>query len=122
MYYLSIETTISAAHRLEGYTGNCSILHGHNWKIKVKVKTDVLDNVGMGLDFKDLKELTWKVVGKFDHQTINNIPPFDKMNPTAEHLAKYMYEEINQLLPKHIQVDRISLWETEKYMAEYCEK
>jgi 6-pyruvoyltetrahydropterin/6-carboxytetrahydropterin synthase len=105
MYYLSIETTISAAHRLEGYTGNCSILHGHNWKIKVKVKTNVLDNVGMGLDFKDLKELTWKVVGKFDHQTI-----------------KYMYEEINQLLPKHIQVDRISLWETEKYMAEYCEK
>ena len=122
MYYLSIETYISAAHQLNDYQGNCALLHGHNWKIKVQVKTDILDKVGMGLDFKDLKEITWKVAGKFDHQIINKIPPFDKMNPTAEHLSKYFYDEIGKLLPQHIKVNKIYLWETDKYLVEYCEE
>ena len=121
MYILSIETMISAAHRLREYDGNCVRIHGHNWKIRVEVKTDTLNDVGMGIDFKDLTDLAWRVVGRFDHQEINRIPPFDKMNPTAENMARYFYLEIGRLLPRHIQMHKISLWETDKYKVEYFE-
>ena len=119
MYRLSIETTISAAHHLKDYQGNCSMMHGHNWKIQVEVNSNKVDNVGMVIDFKDLKDITWQVVGKFDHQVFNNIPPFDKLNPTAEHLSKYFYHEIEKLLPENVKMDRIKLWETDKYSIEY---
>ena len=119
MYILSIETMISAAHRLREYEGNCVRLHGHNWKIRVEVKTDTLNNLGMGIDFKDLADLAWQVIGRFDHQEINTIPPFDQMNPTAENLARYFYEEIGRLLPEPILMHKIALWETDKYRVEY---
>ncbi|HGY56797.1 MAG TPA: 6-carboxytetrahydropterin synthase QueD [Caldithrix abyssi] len=121
MYILSIETMISAAHRLREYDGNCVRIHGHNWKIRVEVKTDTLNELGMGIDFKELTDLSWQVVGRFDHQEINSIPPFDTMNPTAENLARYFYQEIGKLLPPPIRMHKISLWETDKYMVEYSE-
>lgn len=121
MHRLSIETVISAAHLLRDYDGNCSRLHGHNWKIKVEVNASQLDNIGMAIDFKDLKDLSWQVAGKFDHQIINEIAPFDKINPTAENLSQYFYREIAKLLPAEIKMSRILLWETDKYMVEYSE-
>ena len=121
MYYLSIQTAISAAHFLNQYEGDCARLHGHNWKLEVSVKGDKLDETGMVIDFKDLHELCWQVAGKFDHQVINEVAPFDKMNPTAEHLAKFFYNEIGKLLPADVYMHEISLWETEKYKVVYCE-
>lgn len=119
MYYLSIDTSFSAAHFLRGYEGNCSLIHGHNWKIRVTIKTTRLDEVGMGLDFKDIKDLSWQVCGKYDHQCINDIEPFNELNPTAENLAKFFFDEIGKLLPDQIEMHKISLWETENYLVEY---
>ncbi len=122
MYRLSIQTNISAAHLIRGYKGPCARLHGHNWKLKVDVTASVLNEIGMAIDFKDLKEITWKIAGRYDHQNFNEIAPFDKINPTAENVAKYFFEEIDRLLPEGIKMAKISLWETEKYLVEYSEK
>ena len=119
MYKISIETQISAAHLLRDYEGPCSRLHGHNWKILVVVMSNTLDKHGIAIDFLDLKNLTWKVVGKFDHNNFNIIPPFDKINPTAENIVKYFFEEIEKLLPSNASLKSIRLWETEKYAVEY---
>ena len=119
MYKISIETQISAAHLLRDYEGPCSRLHGHNWKILVVVMSNTLDKHGIAIDFLDLKNLTWEVVGKFDHNNFNIIPPFDKINPTAENIVKYFFEEIEKLLPSNASLKSIRLWETEKYAVEY---
>ena len=121
MFRLSIQTSISAAHYLENYPGNCSTLHGHNWKIQVEVKSDKVDDIGMVIDFKDLKDITWQIVGKFDHQVFNEVAPFDKQNPTAENISKYLYSEIGKNLPEGVKMDRIRLWETDNYSIEYFE-
>lgn len=119
VYKLSIETTISAAHLLREYEGPCSRLHGHNWQIRVEVSSNELNEHGIAIDFLDLKNLTWKVVGPFDHNNFNDIAPFDELNPTAENIVKFFYDEIGKLLPSNIMLISIRLWETEKYAVEY---
>ena len=121
MYFLSVELNISAAHYLREFEGDCQRIHGHNWKIRVEVKGEKLDNVGMAMDFKELKDVSEKVIMKYDHQSLNDVPPFDKMNPTAENIARYFYEQIAKELPDHISMSKISIWETEKYRLDYCE-
>jgi len=118
MYRLSIETSISAAHLLRDYEGPCARLHGHNWKIKVQVATDRLNDIGIAIDFKDLKDITWQVAGRFDHQNFNEIPPFNDINPTAENIVHFFFEQIRGLLPDGVKLEKVSLWETEKYLVE----
>lgn len=119
MFKLSIETHISAAHLLRNYEGPCSRLHGHNWKVKVEVRAHTLNAVGIAIDFKDLKDITWQVIGRFDHNNFNEIAPFNDINPTAENIVRFFYEEIAKKLPEEIKLSKISLWETEKYRVEY---
>lgn len=122
MYKLSALLNFSSAHYLNNYDGNCSRLHGHNWKVQVEVSANELNETGMALDFKDLNEIAWNVIGKFDHQVINEVKPFDTINPTAENLARYFYDKIKKTLPAKIVLKKIGLWETDKYLVEYGEK
>ncbi|MCB0281152.1 MAG: 6-carboxytetrahydropterin synthase QueD [Calditrichae bacterium] len=121
MYRLSTKKMISAAHILHGYDGPCSRLHGHNWNVKIDVLSDYLDKVGLSIDFMDLDDLLWQVIGRFDHRHFNDIAPFDKMNPTAENIARYFFDEIKEKLPKHVKLEKITIWETEEYLVEYFE-
>ncbi len=121
MYKLAIEVSISASHYLRHYSGPCQRMHGHNWKIQVVVTGKQLNEAGMIIDFKELSDLTWQVIGRFDHQTFNELPPFDTLNPTAENMAKYFYHEIGRILPEGVSMSAIRLWETDKYMLEYSE-
>ena len=121
MYKLSALLNFSAAHYLNAYNGDCARLHGHNWKILVEVSANDLDASGMAMDFKDLNDVAWKVIGKFDHQVVNEVEPFNKINPTAENLARYFYEAIKSNLPEKVEMIKIGLWETEKYLVEYSE-
>ncbi len=121
MFFLSVELNISAAHFLRDFEGDCRRIHGHNWKIRVEVKSAAVNDVGMAMDFKDLKEASEKVVMRYDHQNLNEIAPFDSINPTAENMARYLYHEIAQTLPKEVSMSKISIWETEKYRLDYCE-
>jgi len=119
MYRLSIELTISAAHQLRDYEGSCARLHGHNWRIRVEVTADKLNKAGIAIDFIDLKKIAWQVIGRFDHNNFNIIAPFDKVNPTAENIAKYFFDEIKSLLPDGTDLSVIEIWETDKYKVAY---
>jgi 6-pyruvoyltetrahydropterin/6-carboxytetrahydropterin synthase len=123
MFTISIKTEFSAAHVIRGYDGPCSRPHGHNWKVTVQAKTEVLDKLGMGVDFYSLQKTTEDVIAKFDHRDINTIPPFDKtLNPTSENIAKYIFDELKKLLPPHISLSSVALGETGRYTAKYSEE
>jgi len=123
MYTVTIETEFSAAHIIRGYNGPCSRLHGHNWKVTVEARTDVLDTIGMSIDFYVLQKKTEEIVEKFDHRDMNSIPPFDKeLNPTSENIARYIYDELKKLLPVNVKLSYVAIGETGQYTAKYSEQ
>lgn len=121
MYRTFIETDFSAAHQLHGYPGHCGRLHGHTWKVRVEVETDQIDDIGIGLDFKKLKSIANNVLEPLDHHHINQIPPFDKENPTAENLSRYLYREIQKRIPSGVRMIQVLVWESEHYAVGYYE-
>lgn len=108
------ELWISGAHRLRDYKGPCENLHGHNWLIRVYVGAERLNEVGMVIDFKVLKDVMKAVCDRFDHGYLNEIPPFDEINPTAENIARYVFDEVNRRIRDgRVRVTRTMVWETE---------
>jgi 6-pyruvoyltetrahydropterin/6-carboxytetrahydropterin synthase len=90
-------------------------MHGHNWKVEVEVCGNKLDNIGMVIDFKEIRNTTKSVVDQLDHRFLNDLDPFKKINPTAENIAQYIYTELSDVMnDKQIEVKSIKLWETEK--------
>lgn len=125
MYYLTIREHIDAAHSLRGYKGACANLHGHTWIIELTVKGHKLDELGILTDFKHLKMILVTRTGhRFDHKCWNNHEPFDKINPTAENIARYVYDDVvaSGLLSEGISVDNVKVWESEKACAIYKEE
>jgi len=122
-YKMKIVTDFAAAHLLRDYPGICSRLHGHNWKVEVEVTATKLDNIGMGMDFRDIKAATNKLIGALDHRNLNDIPPFDTINPTAENISAYIFkglsEEIND---ERVLVKAVTLWETDRACVTYTEE
>ncbi|MBN2105320.1 6-carboxytetrahydropterin synthase QueD [bacterium] len=119
MFRTFVETRFSAAHRINGYQGQCGKLHGHTWKVRVQIKTRQIDAIGISIDFKELRTLTENVLEKLDHQLINEIAPFHSQNPTAENLAKYVFEGVARQLPESIQMDNVTVWESDNYAVTY---
>lgn len=121
-YTLKIVTDFASAHTLRDYPGQCSRMHGHNWKVEAEVEATRLDEVGMGIDFKIIKKHTREISDRLDHRYLNEIPPFDQINPTAEHIAAYLYQELSDKInTADIQVKAITLWETERACVRYSE-
>ena len=121
-YTLKIVTDFASAHTLRGYPGACSRMHGHNWKVEVEVLATSLDKVGMGIDFKAIKRCTRQVTDELDHRYLNEIIPFDEINPTAENIAAYIYKGVSELInDKRVQVAAVTLWETERACVRYTE-
>ena len=121
-YTLKIIIDFAAAHSLRDYAGECQRLHGHNWKVEVEVTAHELDKAGMGIDFKEIKAASREVVNRLDHQYLNEIPPFDVLNPTAENIAAYLYQEIGKIMnTPRIKVSAVTLWETERASVRYDE-
>jgi 6-pyruvoyltetrahydropterin/6-carboxytetrahydropterin synthase len=116
MFSIKVEGTFSSAHNLRGYKGKCEALHGHNWRVEVVVQSDTLDKLGMVMDFKFLKMELYKVLEKFDHQYLNRLPCFKKMNPTSENIARYIYEK---LAPKIADLSAVTVWENNTSAATY---
>jgi 6-pyruvoyltetrahydropterin/6-carboxytetrahydropterin synthase len=121
MYELIVETSFSAAHNLRGYNGACENLHGHNWRVEVRVVSGETDSIGMVIDFRKLKDETNKIVDGLDHKYLNEVPPFDKENATAENISRHIYSGLKGALPPGIKVARVTVWESEKAAASYYE-
>jgi len=122
MYQITIETHFSSAHRLIQYNGECERLHGHNWKVLVSVSSEMLDNLGMVMDFKILKDKTKALIARLDHQYLNEIPPFNEINPTTENISKYLFDELSKAINTElIKVSRVEVWESPTCFASYTQ-
>jgi 6-pyruvoyltetrahydropterin/6-carboxytetrahydropterin synthase len=121
-YKLKIVTDFASAHTLRDYPGACSRMHGHNWKVEVEVLATALDKTGMGVDFKEIKKATNQVTAELDHRYLNEIKPFDEINPTAENIAAYIYKGVSELINSgRVRVTSVTLWETERACVNYSE-
>ncbi|OAT81347.1 6-carboxytetrahydropterin synthase QueD [Desulfotomaculum copahuensis] len=121
MYQLSVTKRFAAAHRLSNYQGQCANLHGHTWQLEVTVKGEKLDANGMLLDFKALKEMVGRVIKELDHQYLNELPSFNRINPTAENLARYISGRLRVLLAPELQLALVRVWESPDAWAGYTE-
>ena len=123
MFELSVQTHFSAAHRLVGYDGACANLHGHNWEVEIFVRGSRLNNLGMLVDFKDIKVAIREVMKEVDHCDLNQLPAFLRENPTSENLARYLHAKLGALLnnPTY-QVFKITVCETPATTASYWDE
>ncbi|RMG60387.1 MAG: 6-carboxytetrahydropterin synthase QueD [Deltaproteobacteria bacterium] len=120
-YRLRVRDSFASAHSLRGYEGNCERMHGHNWKVEVEVESCRLDDRGIAVDFRLLKDLLKEVIGKLDHRNLNDVPPFDDMNPSSENIAQFIYGEIKGKLPEGVSLSSVTVWESETASATYSE-
>jgi 6-pyruvoyltetrahydropterin/6-carboxytetrahydropterin synthase len=125
MYEVTVEDTFAAGHYLRNYKGKCENPHGHNYKIRVTLAGAELDKAGLLLDFKDLKDVMKHAIDRLDHQMINDIEPFTVLNPSAENLAKYFYDETSKHLAAvtngRVKVKDATVFETDVTTATYSE-
>jgi 6-pyruvoyltetrahydropterin/6-carboxytetrahydropterin synthase len=123
LFELTTIVDFEAAHRLADYPGKCNRLHGHNWKVEVTVAGRQLDQLGMLIDFRELKQQVTKVIDTLDHYYLNEIEPFSKINPTAENIARYILEELNKNLTssRDVTVTQVKVWESSHSAAVYRE-
>ena len=121
MHTIFKDFTFAAAHAIRGHTRGCQNLHGHNYRVRVHLKAGQLDELGMVLDFADLKEMMQEILGPFDHRVINDIPPFDRRNTTAELLSEYVFEEVAKRLDgqERVGITRVEVWENDSSCAVY---
>ncbi len=122
MYQVTIKTVFSAAHQLRGYDGQYENLHGHNWTAVVIAESEELDAMGVGIDFVNLKKQTEEVLSALDYHNINEVAPFDQQNPSAENIARWLFEKLSALLnTKSVKIKRVEISETPECGAAYFE-
>jgi len=120
MYEISVEKTFEAAHYLRGYKGKCENLHGHRYTVVVKVSAQKLNEIGIAYDFTDLKAHLNKILDRFDHTCLNDVKPFDKINPSAENIAATIYKELKKKLAKEpVTITSVEAWENPQQGVTY---
>ena len=121
MFEVTIEETFAAGHALRNYRGKCENVHGHNYRCQVTVAGEELDSTGLLVDFVELKRVVHSVLDRLDHQWLNDYPPFDVLNPSAENIARYIYEEVSKGLGQQdaTRLAFVKLWETDTASAIY---
>ncbi len=113
MYQVSVEQHFDAAHFLQGYHGKCEALHGHRFRAVVKVTASRVDDVGMAYDFVELKRHLNGIISRFDHTCLNDVPPFDKINPSSENIAATIYNELqSKLTEAPVSISSVEVWES----------
>jgi len=126
VYEISKDFLFSAAHQIRFHGGKCERLHGHNWRVRVHVRSSELNRIGMVVDFADLQKWVAEVGSRLDHQNVNEIPPFTEINTTAELIARYFYQEVAKKAAEaeggRVVVSSVDVWENEGSLAIYSEE
>ena len=123
MYTLKVETKFAAAHQLREYKGKCENLHGHSWKVQVSVTAQELNEIGLAMDFTDLKRITNGLVDQLDHTCLNSVKPFTAMNPSSENIARWMFHSLKEnLAGQGVSLKSVTVWESETASASYSEE
>jgi len=121
MYEISIEQHFDAAHFLRGYQGKCEALHGHRFQVVVKIKSPVLNDIGIAYDFVELKQHLRDILAKFDHTCLNDVAPFDKINPSSENIASTIYNELQSKLARApVSLSTVEVWESPQTGVSYA--
>jgi 6-pyruvoyltetrahydropterin/6-carboxytetrahydropterin synthase len=125
MYEVTVEGEFSSGHYLRNYKGKCENPHGHNYKVRITLRGEKLDKAGLLLDFRELKQVMRPVIERIDHQMLNDLEPFTTINPSAENLAKFFYDETNRQLTEmtggRVRVKDCTINETDTTTATYYE-
>jgi 6-pyruvoyltetrahydropterin/6-carboxytetrahydropterin synthase len=113
VYQISVEQHFDAAHYLRGYRGKCEKMHGHRYRVVLKVDASELNDIGLAYDFVELKKHLAEVLARFDHTCLNDAPPFDELNPSAENIAADIYQELkSRLAEAPVAISNIEVWES----------
>jgi 6-pyruvoyltetrahydropterin/6-carboxytetrahydropterin synthase len=126
MFEVSVDKSFAAGHALRGYRGKCENVHGHNYKVRVTLTGEELDATGLLCDFVEVKRMMQAIIDRLDHQFLNDLAPFDKLNPSAENLARYFYQELQRGFAERqdgvpVRVGEVQVWETDTTTATYRE-
>ncbi len=122
VYEIYVKDHFAAAHSLRGYDGNCSNMHGHNWDVEAYIQCTKLNKLGIGVDFRDVKEIVKDVISKFDHINLNDVAEFGAINPTSENISKFLYKELSRRLnTKFISVAKVRVFESPGCGSSYQE-
>jgi len=120
MYELTVTRQFAAAHQLRESRGDCEKLHGHNWKVEVSLTGQELNEAGLLIDFRDVKEATDRILEEFDHSFLNELPHFRDQNPSSENIAAYIFKKLSSALNNtQIKVNKVTAWESDSARASY---
>jgi len=120
MYQIAIERHFDAAHFLRNYGGKCENLHGHSFRVVVRLNATKLNEIGLAYDFTILKRQLNEVLSRFDHTCLNDIPPFNKINPSSENIAAAIFAELQpKLADTSVTLIAIEVWESPQSQAIY---
>lgn len=121
MYELIIAGCFSSAHYLREYAGECENLHGHTWRVEVAVAGDKVNNIGLVIDFKELKIKLKEMMDYWDHVCLNDLPEFKDVNPSTENMARFIYQEFKKDLPGNVCMKHARVWESDGASVKYME-
>ena len=120
MYEIAVDKHFDAAHFLRGYQGKCEALHGHRYRVVARIHASKLDDIGLAYDFTELKQHLDEILSRFDHTCLNDVPPFDKINPSSENIATTIYNELKQRLAgAPVSISSIEVWESPQTWVTY---
>lgn len=127
MFEVHVSAVFPAAHALRNYYGKTEPIHGHNWRAKVTIAGPQLDAMGLLIDFVPLEKEFKTLIARLDHKFLNEVPPFDEINPSAENIARYLCEQLAESVPAMhpefpVTVARVEVWETDHCSAVYLPK
>ena len=124
MFVVTVQAHYDSAHYLRNYKGKCERMHGHRYEVEVALATDKLDKAGIAFDFVDVKRELRAIADYLDHENLNELPPFDVLEPSAEEQARWIYQELKRKLPGEMSeaVLFVKVWETPTQYAMYSEK
>ena len=120
MYEISVEQEFEAAHYLRGYRGKCENMHGHHFRVVARLRAKKLDGIGIAYDFTILRDQLGQLLARFDHTCLNDVPPFDQINPTSENIASTVYGELKAALKGiEVSLSTVQVWESPRSCVTY---